>query len=207
MNVASARRVAAVLLGAFVFGLAMAWLKGSNGGLRDAVGNASAPWLLLPFLAGALLSGGPTRGRSLLGGACAGLLASLIALAGFYLAESFVLDLGPHPWLTDLSLTLGAARFWVQRAFVSGPVFGALGVWWHKRRSLTAAGLVAAVFVLEPAAWWLYGDVVLGSASSAAYPVLTYPELSLAEIAVGAGGFVLLARYTRRREPAPGSAI
>jgi hypothetical protein len=45
--------------------------------------------------------------RRVIIGAFCGLAATLVALVGFYFAESFVLDLGPHPWLTDLSLTMG----------------------------------------------------------------------------------------------------
>jgi Family of unknown function (DUF6518) len=196
MRSTPARRVAGVLVVAAIFGAAMAVLKGNNDGLRDAVGNASAPWLMLPFLAGAFAGG-----RNWLGGAVIGVLGSLAALTGFYFADSFVLDLGPHPWLVDLSLTMRGATYWAERALLSGPVFGALGLWWHRRRSVLAAAAVAAAFVLEPAAWWLYGTIVLGSSSSSAYPVPAYPGLWLGEIVVGIAGFALLARHARRREP------
>ena len=179
-----------ILALAVLFGAASAWIKGNDAGLRDAIGNASAPWLLLPFLAGAAC-----RSRGPAGAALAGLAATLAALAGFYFADSFVLDLGPHPWLVDLSLTMRGAVFWAERAVVTGPVFGALGFWWRRHRSLLAAGLVAAAFVLEPAAWWLYGGYLGGGA---AYPVPGYPALWLTEIAVGAAGLALLSRQARR---------
>ncbi len=177
-------RTALIIGLAVVFGIAVAWIKGNGGGLRDAIGNVSALWLLLPFLAGAA-----TGSRRVITGTLAGLVATIAALTGFYFAESFVLDLGPHPWLTDLSLTMGTVVYYGERALVTGPAFGALGYWWRHRSSLAAAGLLAAAFVLEPAAWWLYGAYIGGGA---AYPVPGYPALWLGEIALGIGGFVML---------------
>ncbi len=185
-----ARRAAGIVLLAAGFGVALAWLKGNGGGLRDAVGNVSALWLLLPFLAGAAAGS-----RRLAAAAVAGLAATLAALVGFYFAESFVLDLGPHPWLTDLSLTMGTVRYYGERALLTGPLFGALGFWWQQRRSVAAAGLLAAAFIFEPVAWWLYGQHIGGGA---AYPVPGYPALWLTEIAVGLAGFALLATVARR---------
>jgi hypothetical protein len=185
-----ARLAAMIMLLAVIFGVAMAWLKGNGSGVRDAVGNMSALWLLLPFAAGAAAGA-----RRVAAGAAAGLAATLAALVGFYLAESFVLDLGPHPWLTDLALTMGAIRRYAEAALLTGPAFGALGWWWQRRRSLAAAGLLAAAFVLEPLAWWLYGQHIGGGA---AYPVPGYPAVWLGEIAVGLTGFALLARIARR---------
>jgi hypothetical protein len=183
-----------VVLGlAAAFGVASAVVKGNGAGLRDAIGNISAVWLLLPFLAGA--AGGTRR---LATAALAGLVATLVALCGFYFAESFVLDLGPHPWLTDLALTMNTVQHYAEFALLSGPVFGALGYGWRQRSSLAAAGLLAAAFVLEPAAWWLYGREIGGGT---AYPVPGYPALWLGEIAVGIASFALLVKIARRQAP------
>jgi hypothetical protein len=195
-----ARRAAGIILLAVAFGAGLAWLKGNGGGLRDAVGNVSALWLLLPFLAGAAvgsrrLAGAAVGSRRLAAGAVAGLAATLAALVGFYFAESIVLDLGPHPWLTDLSLTMGTVRYYGERALLTGPVFGMLGFWWQQRRSVAPAGLLAAAFIFEPVAHWLYGRHIGGGA---AYPVPGYPALWLSEIAVGLAGFALLATIARR---------
>jgi hypothetical protein len=175
---------------AAAFGIAAAWIKGNDVGLRDAVGNVSAVWLLLPFLAGSAAGC-----RRAITAALCGLAATLAALAGFYFAESFVLDLGPHPWLTDLSLTMGTVVYYGERALVTGPIFGVLGFWWQQRRSLVAAGILAASFVLEPGAWWLYGMHIGGGA---AYPVPDYAALWLAEIGIGISGFALFLRMARR---------
>lgn len=204
-------RMALILGLSVLFGAGMSWLKGDGPGLRDAIGNASAPWLLLPFLAGAAArtragtaTGTATGIRAGTGrlaiGAAAGLAATLAALAGFYVANSVVLQLGPHSWLTDLGLTVRGGLYWFKRALFSGPFFGALGGWWHRDRSQAAAAAIAAMFVLEPGAWWLY-NLRLGG--GAAYAVPQYPALWLGEIAVGLAGFALL-RAAARRPPASG---
>jgi hypothetical protein len=45
------RRVAIVGVSALAFGIGVSIVKGNAGGVRDAIGNTSAPWLLLPFVA------------------------------------------------------------------------------------------------------------------------------------------------------------
>src|SRR5262249_52757537 len=92
----SAMRMVLITGIAVIFGIATAWIKGNGAGLRDAIGNISAVWLLLPFAAGAA-----TGSRRVIVGAISGWVATLAALIGFYFAESFVLDLGQHSWLTD----------------------------------------------------------------------------------------------------------
>jgi hypothetical protein len=186
----SARRLALVLALSVVFGILMAWVKGNGPGLSDAVGNISALWLALPFIAGAA-----TASRGVTVGAFCGLAATLAVLTGFYFAESFVLDLGQHSWFTDLSLTMGTTVYYAERGLVTGPVFGALGSWWRQRRSVTAAALIAAVFVLEPLAWWIYGVRIGGGV---AYPVPGYPALWISEVAIGVAGFILLRRVARQ---------
>jgi hypothetical protein len=70
------RRLVLIPLLAFGFGFAIATVKGHGGGLLDAVGNLSAPWLLVAFLPG-------LRTRSIARGALAGVAATMLALAGF----------------------------------------------------------------------------------------------------------------------------
>jgi hypothetical protein len=141
-------RVLLIVLAATAFGVAMSVLKGNDVGIRDDIGNLSAPWLLLPFFAGAAM-----RGRGL-AGAAAGLAATCAALMAFYVANAFVLDLGPHSLLVDLRLTVGATGYWFPRGLVSGPVFGALGALW-RRRGYSTLGAVAVILLLdaEPLFW------------------------------------------------------
>jgi len=195
MTPGNGRRLVLIAALAVAFGALMAWIKGNTGDWHDAVGNVSATWLLLPFLAGAARV---TRGP--LGAALAGLAVTIAALAGFYVAESFVLNLGPHPWLVDLSLTMRASLFWLVRACVSGPVFGAIGFWWRERRSLVALGVIAGAFVLEPLAWYLQNRRMAGGS---AYPVPGYPALWIGEIAIGVIGFAVLSRTRSQSAPEP----
>jgi hypothetical protein len=81
-------RVFLIFLAAMAFGVAMSVLKGNDVGIRDDIGNLSAPWLLLPFFAGAAM-----RGRGL-AGAAVGLAATSAALMAFYVANAFVLISG-----------------------------------------------------------------------------------------------------------------
>ena len=198
------RHAAGVLALAVAFGITIAWIKGNGSGIRDAIGNVSALWLLLPFAAGALTTSRRPGAGAVVGAvvvAAAGLSTTLAALTGFYFAESFVLDLGSHPWLTDLSLTMGAVVYYGERGLVTGPVFGALGYLWGRHGSRLAAVLLAAVFVLEPVAWWLYSRRIGGGA---AYPVPGYPAVWLTEMALGVAGFAVLTTMARRGWPGGG---
>jgi hypothetical protein len=178
--------VAIAALVALAFGVGMSVFKGNDGGaIRDAIGNLSAPWLALAFGAGATAGGG-----RVFAGALVGALASFLALGAFYGANSFVLHLGPHPWLVDLRLAFGNGYFF-RFAALSGPVFGGLGAWWQRTRSRPAAVLVAALFILEPFAWLANaGGVHAGDAAVWAV-----------EVAVGIAGCTLAARHAGPRRP------
>jgi hypothetical protein len=151
-------KCAVLVVAAFGFGVTVSVIKGNGSGIRDAIGNTSAPWLMLPFVAVLYW-----RTQS--------------ALSGFYIANSFVLDLGPHTWLQDLSLTVHAGEMFFALAVVSGPFFGALGALWHRTRSTAMAVLVAALFVFEPLASWLYGFI--GPNGRVGVPVVWFGELAV----------------------------
>src|SRR4051812_14716309 len=132
-----------VLPVAAAFGVAVAVLKGGDAGVRDAIGNVSAPWLLLPFAAGSL---GRGPGRA----ALIGVAVVLAALAGFYVAQAFVLDLGGHPLRTNLALTLGAGRPYYAAGLVTGALFGALGGLRGRYRRALVAAVVGLALIGEP---------------------------------------------------------
>jgi hypothetical protein len=186
------RRLAIAVLVALCFGVVMAVMKGQGTGARDALGNLSAPWLLVAFIGGAC----PRRARwAPLGG----LAATIAALAGFYAAESRLLDLGPHSWLIDLQLTFQAGRVYLLTALLSGPIFGALGGLWAKRRSALASGVIAAMFVCEPVAVWLYqGDRTDVGASG---QLTQYPWMWTGEIVVGVACWLIIARAMQASRP------
>jgi hypothetical protein len=171
------REAVLLLAAAVLFGALVAVVKGQDAGVRDALGNTSAPWVLLPFLAGA-------RYVRIWQAALVGVATTLAAFLGFYLAEAAVLDLGPHPWTTDLRLTLGSGNVYEKWGIVSGLVYGILGGLWASRRFPAAPVAVGLAFVAEPAVvfclWkagiWGGGDLLL-----------RYPWMWTAEIAVGIG--------------------
>lgn len=173
MKVSDVRRLATIVILALCFGVALSVVKGNGGGVRAAIGNTSAPWLLLAFFAGAY-----GRGRRAGPGAAVGLLATFTALAGFYIADTQVLDLGPHTLPVDLRLTIEAGREYFVLALVSGPTLGALGALWQRQRSVLLGVSVTALLILEPLAWLLYEH------SSPAH-FTTYPTVWLVEVAVG----------------------
>jgi Family of unknown function (DUF6518) len=181
-------RTSAVVVGALAFGALVSVVKGNGSGLRDAIGNTSAPWLILPFIAVLYL-----RVRSPLRGSLVGLAASLAALSGFYVTNSFVLQLGPHAWTDDLRLTVGAGRMFFALAIVSGPFFGAIGAWWNRTHSRWLAVLIAALFVFEPLVSWLYGSLQHRTASGLA-PVW------FGEIALGVCACAATAALTQRAQ-------
>ena len=140
----SRRRAMVVLLSAFLFGAVAALFKGQGSGVRAVLGNMSAPWLTVAFLAG-------TRSRSWRVGGALGLAATLMALSGFYLAFALSADLGHHGFAGDLYLTLGTgnSRYFLA-GLVSGPAFGAIGTWWNAHRSARASIGIGLLLLGEP---------------------------------------------------------
>jgi hypothetical protein len=132
-----------LLFGAIAFGVLVAVIKGDDVGVRNALGNMSAPWVIVPFLAGTLSSRAWHA-------ALIGLATTLAAFFGFYLAEAAILDLGPHPWYVDLKLTLGSGHVYEIWGTPVGLIYGLLGWLWASRSSAAAALAVGLAFVSEP---------------------------------------------------------
>jgi hypothetical protein len=165
------------VLGAIAFGVVVAVVKGQDSGVRDALGNLSAPWVLVPFLAG-------SRFRIVWRGAAVGVAVTLAAFLGFYVAEAAILDLGPHPWYVDLKLTVGW-NVYESWGIVSGLLYGALGALWSSRRSVIAAAAVGVAFVAEPLiVLLLWRAGVWGGGGL----LLHYPWMWSAEVLVGLAG-------------------
>src|SRR5438093_8861745 len=104
-------------------------MQGPNGGIdvvsrfRTDLGNVSTRWLLVAFVAG-------TAGRRTGWGALFGLVATMVALFGSYVATSLVVDLGGHGVADDLGRELFANRIYLEAGLISGPLLGATGAWW-----------------------------------------------------------------------------
>lgn len=183
-------RAGLIVLAALVFGIGVAVLKGGSSGVRDSLGNVSAPWLLLPYFAGVV-----TRGW--FRGGLTGLVASLASLAGFYIAQAFILDLGGHPVFTNLGLTLGAGRYYFIAGLVVGPLFGSLGGVAGRNRLVTTS-VVGLTLVGEPFAVfaWLAGQGVEPTNTGM---VIQYPALWMGEILLGCVLSIAMLLWTRSR--------
>jgi hypothetical protein len=180
------RRLVPLLLAAIAFGVVMAVIKGQETGARDALGNLSAPWALLPFLAG-------TRCRGPLAGALVGVLTTSAAFLGFYSAEAAILDLGSHPWYVDLRLTLGSGHVYELWGTVSGLAFGALGAVWATSRSALAGVAVGLVFVCEPAIVWVLKDADVWGGGG----LFEHAWIWIGEILLGLGAILVILRQSR----------
>ena len=178
MDARDGRRLAILVVVAVAFGVGDSILKGNGGGIRSAIGNTSAPWLLLPFAGGVIVG----RGRMSVG-AAVGLALSLVALGSFYAANSYVLQLGPHPWIVDLRLAFDGGKKFFVLAILSGPAFGLLGSWWAKSKSIVVPIGMAILFVLEP-----FAALATQSSGSAVVWV--------GEVAVGVAGILAIVRFS-----------
>jgi hypothetical protein len=184
------RQLTGILALAVVFGSAVAVIKGQDVGLRDALGNMSAPWVLVPFLAG-------TRCTKLWQGALVGIAATLAAFVGFYAAEAAVLDLGPHPWYVDLRLTLGSGHLYEKWGVPTGVLYGALGAMWAGRRLALAPIVVCLAFVAEPAIVWLATRAGVWGGGG----LFAYRWLWITELLVGFAGILFVVVVADRRRP------
>lgn len=155
----------------------MAVFKGNDSGIRMAIGNSSAPWLILPFVAAAMT----TRHR-VFQSALVGLCASMIGLFGFYFANIFVLDIGPHPELSpyplvaDFLASIRSGKIYFILACLSGPIFGILGGYLHQKRTNMFLVFTATLFVLEPCFGLLYVRFFSGFTYYVDYPMVWLVE-------------------------------
>jgi hypothetical protein len=115
-----------------------------------------------------------------------GTAACLAALAGFYIAEAFVLDLGGHPMLTNLALTLSAGRVYFTAGIICGPLCGAIGAVGSKMHPLVTPVVVALTMAGEPLAVFAWLSSVRMQSSDTGM-VTAYPLLWIGEMALGLG--------------------
>jgi hypothetical protein len=182
-DVSPGRRLTLLLLGSVAFGVIMAVIKGQDVGVRDALGNLSAPWIVIPFLAG-------TRCTTVWRAALVGIATTLASLLGFYVAEAAILDLGAHPWYIDLKLTAGSVNMWEKFGVFSGALYGALGGLWATRRSVLAASAVGLAFVVEPAITFVTSRAGLWGGGG----LLDYAWMWIGEILIGVAAIAYVSR-------------
>ena len=182
------RKLGPLLLAGLAFGLLVAVSKGQDPGVRDALGNTSAPWVVVPFLAG-------TRYTNVRSGAFAGLATTVAAFVAFYAAEAAILDLGPHPWYVDLQLTLGSGHVYEAWGLLSGSVYGALGSIWTARSLVAAPVAVALAFVCEPLIVLLLVHAGIWGGGG----LLQHRWLWIAEVLIGVAGTAVIVLRPRAR--------
>ena len=113
----------------------------------------SAPWLVLPFVVGALQ-------RSPRRAAVVGIVCTMLALVGYTLMTFSPLE-NAHLTVPGLLGFLRGGNFrWFAAGVLTGPLFGWLGYRWRVRRALWAGLAVTALIVLEPMARHVYGNVI-----------------------------------------------
>jgi Family of unknown function (DUF6518) len=132
----------------------MSWL----GPWASTAAQVSAPWLVLPFLAG--MTQHRVRRAALLG-----LVVTSSALLGYYAMTYSPMEI--HPWSIDRftsGMVAVTTRGWYNPLYilgglVTGPLFGLLGQRWRVRRWWVSAAAVAGVLCLEPAARLVAGHL------------------------------------------------
>jgi len=148
----------------------------------SSVSGLSAPWLVLPFLAGWTQ---PRPRRAML----IGLAAVAAALLGYFLMTVSPFEGVPPSRLAAAFAAMARANApWVVGGVVTAPLYGLLGQRWRVGRSWASAALLAGCVCLEPSARWAVGR--LPGANG----------VWLAEIAVGIGlaAYFAAAAHDRR---------
>jgi hypothetical protein len=162
-------------LGTLTAANALGWWSVSVSGL-------SAPWLVLPFLAG-------SRQRLPRRAALAGEVIVWSALAGYFAMTLSPLE-GVHFHLSALASIVRSDWHTEVGGTALGPVFGWLGYRWTSQRSRLAAVLVAGALCLEPVA-----VLAVGHGADSSHAVWTAEVLA----GVGAGAFFIVSARRQRR--------
>jgi hypothetical protein len=158
-----------------VFGASVQQLgaaSSSLGGWTATAAQVSAPWLILPFIAG--MTQDASRRAMILG-----LIVTEAALLGYFAMTYSPLEI--HPWSLDrfvdgmVAITTrgGYNPAFIISGLVTGPAFGLLGHRWRERRSWVAAAFVAGALCLEPLARWATGEL------------MSAPQVWIVEVLVG----------------------
>jgi hypothetical protein len=141
-------RAGLLLIVVCAFATVDALVKGHHGGMRNAVGNVSAPWALLPLLSGAFV-----KPRRLGFGALVGMASTLAALVCYSVVRAVAFGGGPQHRDAGSVVIAAATNRWFLLGAVGGALLGAAGARLAVRRQWAVLVAIAAAFlVLEPAA-------------------------------------------------------
>ena len=143
------------IAGGLAFGAADQYLgsRSALGAWVAAVSGMSAPWLVLPFVAGMTQE---RRHRAI----ALGLVVTIAALAGYFAMTYSPLENVPiarfAPGVGRLVIS-GYNPLWILGGLVSGPLYGYLGHRWRVARSWIGSAVVTAALCLEAPARRLVG--------------------------------------------------
>jgi hypothetical protein len=168
------------------FAAADAAIKGHHGGTRNAVGDISATWALLPFLAGTFLTGR----RVTFTGACVGAASTAMALVTYSLVRGRLFSQVDDQ---HSALILMLTNRWLLIGIVGGGALGAAGARLAVRGARNAVAVVAAsLLAMEPLArvFWAV------SRGESARTLLPSPSVWVIE--VGCGCAIVLALCLRK---------
>lgn len=141
------------------------------------VSGMSAPWLVLPFVAGV------TQERSRRAMAL-GLVVTMAALVGYFAMTNSPMESVPIDHFFDGFVTMirtGYNPLWIVGGLVTGPLFGSLGHRWRVARSWISAALVTSALCLEPLA------------RNVAGMLSPHPIVWAAEVAIGVTAAIVFA--------------
>lgn len=140
-------------LAGFVFGAGIQYLGTLTAGSvlgtwAWTVSGMSAPWLVLPFVAG--MTQKESRRAMVLG-----LVVTMAALLGYFAMSNSPMEGRPVAQFAHGFVTIvrtGYNPLWIVGGLVTGPLFGLLGQRWRVARWWVSAVLVACALAFEPLA-------------------------------------------------------
>lgn len=176
-----------VLCGAWLEGAALCLMKGEGGGLAMAVGNLSAPYVVVAVFAG-------LAARRWWLGAVLGIAATEATVGGFY---------GTWAMYFGHEVSQHAVMLWGGAGVFSGALFGVVG--WVARARAGLRYVLPALLIAEPVVTQI--GFVFTSRFGIGRPGMDYRNVfaySL-EIVVGAAVFVVVRRHVRTQRRTMGA--
>ena len=158
------------------------------------VSGMSAPWLILPFLAGMTQE----RRRRAMG---MGLAVTMAALAGYFAMSHSPMEGVPLNRVFGRVWTMvstGYNPLWILAGILTGPLYGFLGYRWRVARSWISAALIASALCFEPLALGVAGRL-------SGPPVVWGAEVAIGTVVAVWFAFVI-AMSRRARETVPPAA-
>jgi hypothetical protein len=113
------------------------------------------------------------------------------------LINSLFFPVGANGWIVDLRFALQPGKIYFELGVVSGPLFGAFGVWWRQHLSMVPVIVLGLIFIIE----------AVEQASQVAFPQYA-EQVAAIEIALGVLWMIVALTKTRllrakQRHPSP----